>query len=343
MKKILGISLFAMMAVTTANAEIASKAFVEAQDNAIKATIGEVSAANMGTTSSTVVTAINELATKTGTGNVASQIDAKINALDATVSQAAGSGNGQLALSVTETDGVITAVSGSIAAETYDAYGAATTAETNAKGYTDTKVGTLGTHEVDGEQVAYTDVVEFVNDKITTVTGAADSLAGRVTTAENDIDALEAKVGNTAVSTQISNAITAENLSQYQTVANKVTTVDAQSDDNHYPSAAAVYTAVQGANTATTDAIADLDATVSHAAGTDGLALSVTEVDGKLTGVTGSIAANTYDAYGAATTEFNKINDATRAAANAGDGTYALTMKLVGDQVQYVWEPISRN
>lgn len=46
--------------------------------------------------------------------------------------------------------------------------------------------------------------------------------------------------------------------------------------------------------------IAKLDATVSQAAGTDGLALSVTEVDGKLTAVSGSIAKNTYDAYGAA-------------------------------------------
>ena len=39
--------------------------------------------------------------------------------------------------------------------------------------------------------------------------------------------------------------------------------------------------------------VATLDATVSQTAGTDGLALQVTEVDGKLTGVTGSIAAKT--------------------------------------------------
>lgn len=47
-------------------------------------------------------------------------------------------------------------------------------------------------------------------------------------------------------------------------------------------------------------AIADLDATASQTAGTDGLALSVTEVDGKITNISGSIAAETYDAYGAA-------------------------------------------
>ena len=47
-------------------------------------------------------------------------------------------------------------------------------------------------------------------------------------------------------------------------------------------------------------AIADLDANVSQTAGDDGLALSITEVDGKVTAISGSIAANTYDAYGAA-------------------------------------------
>lgn len=53
--------------------------------------------------------------------------------------------------------------------------------------------------------------------------------------------------------------------------------------------------------------IAKLDATVTQSAGADGLALSVTEVDGKLTGVTGSIAPNTYDAYGAAATAKGEV------------------------------------
>ena len=46
--------------------------------------------------------------------------------------------------------------------------------------------------------------------------------------------------------------------------------------------------------------IATLDATVTKSAGTDGLSLSVTEENGKITAINGSIAANTYDAYGAA-------------------------------------------
>lgn len=47
-------------------------------------------------------------------------------------------------------------------------------------------------------------------------------------------------------------------------------------------------------------AIADLDSTASKTAGADGLALGVTLVDGKVTSITGSIAANTYDSYGSA-------------------------------------------
>ena len=48
------------------------------------------------------------------------------------------------------------------------------------------------------------------------------------------------------------------------------------------------------------DAINALDADVSHTAGADGLALNVKQVDGVITAISGSIAANTYDAHGSA-------------------------------------------
>lgn len=57
------------------------------------------------------------------------------------------------------------------------------------------------------------------------------------------------------------------------------------------------------------DAVEALDATVSQTAGTDGLALTVVQEDGKLKSVSGSIAANTYDAYG----EAAKVQGATTA------------------------------
>lgn len=55
--------------------------------------------------------------------------------------------------------------------------------------------------------------------------------------------------------------------------------------------------------------IAELDATVSieDTENTNPLNITVTEVDGKLTGVTGSIDANTFDSYGSATAAKNEV------------------------------------
>lgn len=71
-------------------------------------------------------------------GSVGAQIDAKINALDSTAAHTAGADG--LALNVAIVDGKLTSISGSIAANTYDAHGSASTAETNAKSYTDTEL-----------------------------------------------------------------------------------------------------------------------------------------------------------------------------------------------------------
>lgn len=54
-------------------------------------------------------------------------------------------------------------------------------------------------------------------------------------------------------------------------------------------------------------AIAALDASVSQTAGADGLALSITEVDGVITAISGSIAAETYDAHGAAASAKSEV------------------------------------
>lgn len=58
-----------------------------------------------------------------GEGSVSDKINDAINGLDSTKTQAAGADG--LALEVVQENGVITSISGSIAAETYDAYGAA--------------------------------------------------------------------------------------------------------------------------------------------------------------------------------------------------------------------------
>ena len=59
--------------------------------------------------------------------------------------------------------------------------------------------------------------------------------------------------------------------------------------------------------------IQTLDANVSQEAGSDGLALNVVEVDGVITSVSGSIAANTYDAYGSASAVLGADGDASTA------------------------------
>lgn len=71
-------------------------------------------------------------------GSVATQISNAINALDSTATQIGDPANGNLTVTVTQTDGKLTAVSASIASGTYDKSGAAAEAETNAKAYTDT-------------------------------------------------------------------------------------------------------------------------------------------------------------------------------------------------------------
>ena len=73
-------------------------------------------------------------------------------------------------------------------------------------------------------------------------------------------------------------------------------------------------------------AIAGLDSTKSQTAGADGLALSIELTDGKVTALSGSIAANTYDAYGsAAAAEGRAATDAQNKAdaALASAKTYA--------------------
>ena len=45
-------------------------------------------------------------------------------------------------------------------------------------------------------------------------------------------------------------------------------------------------------------AIGNLDANINQTAGNDGLALSITQEDGKITNISGSIAADTYEPFG---------------------------------------------
>lgn len=158
-----------------------------------------------------------------------------VDGLDATVTQTAGADG--LALEVVEANGKLVSVTGSIAANTYDAYGDAAAAEANAKTYTDNKIAALdadkdvtGAHkvmtgitEVDGvitaidevelQNVAYTGNAADValadaNGKITatTVEGAVEELKDAITQEVSDrANAITAEVSarNNAITTAI--------------------------------------------------------------------------------------------------------------------------------------------
>lgn len=100
---------------------------------------GEVNAVNA---SMSYLALYNKISDSVGT-----TINNAVENLDATVSQSAG--NDGLALQVVEADGVLTSVTGSIAANTYDAYGAAATAESNANTYTDNATAAISTASIE--------------------------------------------------------------------------------------------------------------------------------------------------------------------------------------------------
>ena len=85
------------------------------------------------------------------------------------------------------------------------------------------------------------------------------------------------------------------------------------------------------------DAIAGLDAEINQTAGADGLALHIKEVDGVITELTGSIAANTYDAHGsaaAAESAAKAHSDANLATAKAySDANLAAANKHTDDAI----------
>lgn len=88
---------------------------------------------------------------------------------------------------------------------------------------------------------------------------------------------------------------------------------------------------IQGAITA---AINGLDSTKNQAAGADGLALEVVQENGVITGISGSIAAGTYDAAGAAQgvkEELNPLITAAKTQADKGVADAAAAKKAADD------------
>ena len=81
--------------------------------------------------------------------------------------------------------------------------------------------------------------------------------------------------------------------------------------------------------------------TEAQTAGADGLAISVTTTDGQVSAVSGSIAANTYEAYGTVATEIAKL-DATKSQTAGTDGL-ALSIEEVDGKITSISGSIATN
>ena len=121
--------------------------------------------------------------------------------------------------------------------------------------------------------------------------------------------------------TQIQLAIDANNVISATVVAGSIGTTElANSAVTTVKIADANVTTAKIADDAVTADKVDIAAhTESHTAGADGIAVSVTTTDGQVSAVSASIAANTYDAYGAATAAVNAL-DATPSQSAGTDG-----------------------
>lgn len=223
---------------------------------------------------------------------------AAVEALDATVSQTAGTDG--LAIEITQVDGKLTGVTASIAAETYDAYGAASAA-VNAL---DMATAVEGTQEGT--------VVKFI-DKVNQTNGLVEAELGELVfnsayNAETNKAATMADV--TGAVADLNGAMHFEGFTTTDpdtgiTIEGKPDYVAAAGDVVIYNTVEYVYDGSKwqklGEEGALGAAIAALDSEVSieDEAGTNPLNITVTQENGVLTSVTGSID-DVFDAKGTA-------------------------------------------
>ena len=115
-------------------------------------------------------------------------------------------------------------------------------------------------------------------------------------------------------------------------VNNHVVSVKVDSTSESFLTVGANGVKLSGVQDAIDDAVEGLDATLSQNAGADGLALSLTEVNGVVTAISGSIAANTYDAHGAAATAKSEV---------IGESTDAASADTINGAKKYADEAVA--
>ena len=139
--------------------------------------------------------------------------------------------------------------------------------------------------------------------------------------------------------------IKATDLVDIYTAASGATQVQLAIDNNNVISASLVAGGVGTTEIADDAVTADKVAISAHSetqtAGADGLALSVTTTDGQVSAVSGSIAANTYEAYGAVSTAIAAL-DATESQTAGTDGL-ALSITEVDGVITSISGSIAAN
>lgn len=153
-----------------------------------------------------------------------------------------------------------------------------------------------------------TAIEKEATDRASAISTAVETEKNRATGVEGGLEtrlaAVEGKFGegSETVEGQIEAAKTAAIAAAKTETTTQVSSEKTRAEAKEAELKTAIETEVSDRATAITTAVEALDAEVSQVAGADGLALKVTQVDGKLTAVEGSIATNTYDVYGSATT-----------------------------------------
>lgn len=187
-------------------------------------------------------------------GSVGAQIDAKIQALDVEDAEVAG----QYVSAVSETDGKISVTRKALPdySETYDAKGAAAQALTDAKGYADglntamdTRMGAAegklttligadadkSVRTIANEELAAQLIPEGAKESLDTLQEIAawiQAHPGDASAMNAAIEALQAKVGDSSVTSQISTAIEALKNGDIKAATDRITTLEGKSHEH---------------------------------------------------------------------------------------------------------------
>ena len=329
MKKILTASLVAMMAVSAANADIASTGFVEKSIGAL-----DGSAASTGTAAGKYVVTVSQTDGTVGSATVA---------FDKTVSENSTDNNAPTSKTVYNYVegklGALTTGEGSLGGRVSVLEGAV-----SAEGGLLDQVDALDKDKqdmLDGDNVKTSGSNTGVITAITATNGVVTATKAQIGTA--DI-AASAGIKKTQLDSSVQTSLgKADSAVQSVKSGSANGTIDVDGTDVAVKGlGSAAYTASTAYATSAQGAKADSAVQSINSGKTNG----TIDVDGTDVAVKGlgsaAYTASTAYATSAQGTKIDNIADATKLAAGQGDGTYTLTMSVSNNVATYKWEMIDR-